>query len=314
MPESLKRRLRPLPQWQTVGLSAPQDLVEVDFYVDERRFTATGRNVIVALRPLTIGIALNEQSHSALESATIKVSLRFRDKASGHIVGKLRLIHATSKSVAGASLALFTVTGHSQRCLPWPYRPWNEWLQGRSNSKNTDPANFVISPQVLQQIMTFYICPRPVVLVSVDDGRHSNIFPMDLIGPITSGLFTLALRSTSQSVPTMIADRRVALSDVAFGDAAVAYSLGKHHRSIKVDVNALPFEIERSQQFALPVPSTAMRVRELRILHCESVGSHSLFVCETVSDTVKAEGHTLFHTSGLYHYFKLRQRQPLATA
>src|SRR6185369_14027293 len=96
----------------------------------------------------------------------------------------------------------------------WPYRSWNRWLQDRAMKKNTDPYNFVMAPQAVQQLMIFYICPRPVVLVSVDDGSHSNLFPMDLIGPIAPDRFTLALRSTSQSVPTMKSSRRLALSDI----------------------------------------------------------------------------------------------------
>ncbi len=116
------------------------------------------------------------------------------------------------------------------------------------------------------------------MLVSVDDGSHSNLFPMDLIGPISADRFTLALRTTSPSIPTMKSARRVALSDVPARDFATAYKLGIHHKNVKVEWHDLPFEIRRSQNFHLPYPAIALRVREFEILDFADIGSHTLFV------------------------------------
>jgi hypothetical protein len=142
------------------------------------------------------------------------------------------------------------------------------------------------------------------VLVSVDDGSHSNLFPMDLIGPVSADRFTLALRSTSPSIATMKSARRAALSDVPAREYATAYKLGIHHKNVKVEWDRLPFRIERSREFSLPCPSIALRVREIQILDFDTIGSHTFFVTQVISEHPTAEGTQFFHTSGIYQYFR----------
>jgi flavin reductase (DIM6/NTAB) family NADH-FMN oxidoreductase RutF len=169
---------------------------------------------------------------------------------------------------------------------------------------NRDPHNFAMPPDAAEQLMIFYICPRPVVLVSVDDGTHSNIFPMDLIGSIEPGWFTLALRSTNVSIPVMKRVRKVALSSIAAAQCATAYRLGAHHSRPAMDWSALPFEVGRSSHFSLPIPANALRVRELEICDYESIGTHTFFVTRVVCDSPLRNELQLFHTSGLHQDFR----------
>ena len=169
-------------------------------------------------------------------------------------------------------------------------------------------------PEAVQQQMIFYICPRPVVLVSVDDGSHSNLFPMDLIGPVSQDRFTLALRSTSPSIATMKSARRVALSDVPARDYATAYKLGAHHKNAMVDWDRLPFEIHRSREFSLPYPSIALRVRELQILDFDTIGSHTFFLTRKISEHAAGEAAQFFHTSGIYQHFRSCNGRPFPPA
>jgi len=169
-------------------------------------------------------------------------------------------------------------------------------------------------PEAVQQLMIFYICPQPVVLVSVDDGSHSNLFPMDLIGPVSADRFTLALRSTSQSVGTMKSARRVALADIPASARSTAYKLGVHHKNVKVDWDQLPFSIQRSPNFALPYPEIALRVREVEILDFDTIGSHTFFVTRIASELSVAEAPRFFHTSGIYQHYRTRNGHPFAAA
>jgi len=169
-------------------------------------------------------------------------------------------------------------------------------------------------PDAVQQQMIFYICPRPVVLVSVDDGSHSNLFPMDLIGPVSADRFTLALRSTSPSIPTMKSARRVSISDVPARDYATAYKLGVHHKNVKVEWDRLPFEVRRSREFSLPYPSIALRVRELQILDFDTIGSHTFFVTRVSSEDSAEEAAQFFHTSGIYQHFRSCNGRPFPRA
>jgi hypothetical protein len=153
-----------------------------------------------------------------------------------------------------------------------------------------------------------------VVLVSVADGSHSNLFPMDLIGPVSSDRFTLALRSTSPSIATMKSARRVVLSDVPARDYAAAYKLGIHHKNVMLDWDHLPFEIRRSGNFSLPYPAIALRTREVEILDFDSIGSHTFFVTRIASESSAVDGAQFFHTSGIYQHFRSRNGRPFPAA
>jgi flavin reductase (DIM6/NTAB) family NADH-FMN oxidoreductase RutF len=153
-----------------------------------------------------------------------------------------------------------------------------------------------------------------VFFVSVDDGQHSNVFPMDLVGPLQPDRFTLALRSTSPSVETMKSARRIALGDVPGDACQIAYQLGAHHKKQQIDWDSLPFQTLRSRQFSLRVPDIALRVREVEILDFQSVGSHTLFVGRICSEQALRTGPQLFHTSGIHQRLKVRLGRPFQEA
>src|ERR1700761_3014034 len=241
---ALKAWLRPLPQWPPIALQAPQKVVRVELRANHGTFDVTGRAVVASLRPFTLAVGLDAPTLTAIQ-ADPTPQLQFEDLDSHRTVGVLQLQQMRNWSTSGATLGLFEVRDGTQRCLQWPYRSWNRWLQNRRMRANTDPNNFFMPPAAVQQQMIFYICPRPVVLVSVDDGTHSNLFPMDLIGPVSADRFTLALRNTSPSIAAMQNSRRVALADVPARDFATAYKLGIHHTNVKVDWDRLPFQIRR---------------------------------------------------------------------
>jgi flavin reductase (DIM6/NTAB) family NADH-FMN oxidoreductase RutF len=314
LPTALKRRMRPLPEWPPVALRAPQDAVQIRLATVRGEFDVTRSAVIAALRPLTLGVGLDEQLMSAVADRS-QPQLQFVDLESRRTVGTLQLQHIRNWNTSGAVIGLFEVRRGTQRCLGWPYRPWNRWLQNRRTMRRkADPTNFFMPPEAVQQQMIFYICPRPVVLVSVDDGTHSNLFPMDLIGPVSSDRFTLALRSTSPSIPTMKSARRVALSDVPARDYATAYKLGVHHKNAMVDWDHLPFEIQRSRDFSLRYPAIALRVREIEILDFDTIGSHTFFVTRIASEHSGGNDGQFFHTSGIYQHFRSCNGRPFPPA
>ena len=90
-------------------------------------------------------------------------------------------------------------------------------LSGRAAARGAAPAQQPVqlsddTPD-LRASHVFYICPRPVVLVSVEHEGAGNLFPMDLIGPTDSPWFSMALRSTSPAVRLMQRSRRMALAE-----------------------------------------------------------------------------------------------------
>jgi flavin reductase (DIM6/NTAB) family NADH-FMN oxidoreductase RutF len=305
--------MRGLPQWSPVALQQPQQAVQVRMSSASGELDVTRYVVVAALNPLTLAIAGNDRTCSALEDHS-GPQLHFVDLESGRTVGQLHLKHLRNWDTSGITLGLFEVRNGTQCCVRWPYRSWNRWLQNRAMRKSTDPGNFSMPPEAVQQLMIFYICPRPVVLVSVDDGSHSNVFPMDLIGPVSADRFTLALRSTSQSVETMKTARRVVLADIPGSARSIAYKLGAHHKKVKVDWDKLPFSIRRSLNFALPYPDIALRVREVEILDFDTIGSHTFFVTRIASELEIAEAPRFFHTSGIYQHYRTRTGNPFVAA
>jgi flavin reductase (DIM6/NTAB) family NADH-FMN oxidoreductase RutF len=313
LPEGVKRLLRPLPQWSPVSLRDPQDAIEVMWTDGTRRVEVTHHNVVAGLRPLSVAIGWAAQASGAAP-ASLSSTLEFVDRESATLLGTLELGTGRRIEAPGVELMLFDLVGSVDRCLGWARRAADERLRQLRRRRTSDPYNFVLAPEALRQLLAFYICPRPVVLVSVDDGRHSNIFPMDLIGPVGGEWFTLALRSTSQSVPTMCSVRRMAISSVPGSHRETAYRLGAHHRQAQVDWGALPFSVTRSAHFALPVPDIAPRTRELEAVHVETIGSHTFFVTRVVSDTGPTDRALLHHTSGSHQYFRTRHGRAFAAA
>jgi len=313
VPEGIKRYLRPLPQWAAIGACQARGSVCVWLRSGGGCFDVTENHVVAALNTLTLALGLDVPLQRAVGDDH-EPSLVFVDRQSSHSLASLQLRYEKTLRIGAAELALYQVQGHQQRCVRWPYRAWNSWLQGRAARKNTDPANFAMTRDSQQQIMIFYIRPRPVVLVSVEHAEHVNIFPMDLIGPVLSDRFTLALRSTSRSVEAMKACGRIALSDITAGDVQIAHALGRHHRQATMDLATLPFAIERSPHFSLPIPAIALRIREFEIMDFAAVGSHTLFVCRQQFERRVRDGVPLCHTSGIYQHFRSRQRQPLTSA
>src|SRR5262249_45494887 len=160
--------------------------------------------------------------------------LQFVDRELARTIGVLQLRHRHNWTTAGADIGLFDVLRGAHRCAGWPRRAWDSWMYRRA-ARHARPENRIWLPAAVRQLMIFYLCPRPVFFVSVDDGEHSNVFPMDLVGPLPPERLTLALRNTSPSVETMKNTRRVALGDVPGTACQIAYQLGAHHKKQQID-------------------------------------------------------------------------------
>ncbi len=312
LPKALKRRLRPTGQWLAITMPASQHTVAVKLVTAAGEFVVTDNSAVAALRPFTLRVGLDPLMQAAVHDEP-EPQLHLVDRQLGRIIGVLHLRYLRDWRTAGAWLGLFEVAGGAHRCVHWPRRTWDSWMYERA-VRNVPRESLLMAPPAVQQMMVFYLRPRPVFLVSVDDGHHSNIFPMDLVGPLQPERFTLALRNTSPSVETIKNARRLALADLPGTACRIAYQLGAHHKQSQVDWDRLPFKTVRSRDFSLPVPAIALRVREVEILDFQTVGSHTLFVGRICSQGVFAEGAQLFHTSGIHQRLRIRYGRPFQEA
>src|SRR6202453_1614180 len=235
----------PIPQFCTVGLKDPQSEVRVWLRGLGAPLDVTDSNVIAAARPFTVGIGLKHIP----DEATIKhapLFLGFSDRyGDTRLLGEIQLSYAETINIGDGVLCLFRASRSTNRCLPRNV-VWRRYLdfarQQRRVAKGPTPPETQMIIREFFALSTFYICPRPVVLVSVVDGNAGNIFPMDLIGPVGGQHFTLALHGTSTAVSLMERSRRVALSGVPAEQASIAYALGQNHKKTDFRWNQIPLD------------------------------------------------------------------------
>jgi len=290
-------------QYCPVGLRDPQSEVSVWLHGLGAPRDVTHSNVVASARPLALGIGLEKE----LDLETVRrarPSLKFCEQQGEHrLLGEIGLRPTEAISLEDGQLVVFEPHQCKNYCVPRP-RLWARYLyiayrQRRSRNRSQAPE-LQIPAAHLHCLFVFYICPRPVVLVTVADADLVNIVPMDLIGPITTRCFSLALHSTSTAAPLMVGSRRVALSDVPSERAAVAYQLGRNHKVPCADVDHLPFATTSSARFRLPVPSFALRVREMVIESVRPMGGYTLFLASAVEDHRLADGPQFFLVHGFY--------------
>ncbi|MBI3732990.1 MAG: hypothetical protein HY259_05970 [Chloroflexi bacterium] len=300
-----------IPEYAAVGLRPPQTQVQVCLEGLGAALDVTFNHVAVALRPFTIGLCLNPLTTRA-ELERARLSLVFRERSPREPqMGRIELAVKGMIPLGAHSFWLFETTDSVNDCLPaWQVRlnEWARWWRGR---KSRNPYNFRMIAAERRSIDVFYGCPRPVVLVSTAFEDASNIFPMDLIGPVDAPYFLMALRNTSPSIRLMQGSRRMSLSSVPHTLSPVVYDLGKHHRKERIDWTSLPFRAMPSPLWGLPVPESALAVRDVQVEQWQVVGSHTLFVTTVAREQTMADAPHLFHISGLYQQSLARRGRAL---
>jgi flavin reductase (DIM6/NTAB) family NADH-FMN oxidoreductase RutF len=292
----------------TVGIANPGAVTRIMLDGLDAPIDVSRDHVPVSLRPFCIGLRLDRSiSEATLRAARLHLVLSDWDEPHA-IRGRLAL---RLQQKIDPCVWVFEVIDSTNYCLSVPHmlaREARDWYYRKKKKKN--PYNFVMTPHALRALNVYYMRPRPVSLVTVMDGGESDLFPMDLIGPLSSGNFTLALRSTSPAIRLMRHSRRIAVSAIPASFKRAAYSLGTHHKTLCVDWNGLPFTTISSQEFALPVPRDALLVRELEIQAVHEINSHTFFVTTVMRETRSGDGEAFCHVAGPYAFVRNMERLP----
>jgi flavin reductase (DIM6/NTAB) family NADH-FMN oxidoreductase RutF len=297
----------------TVGLRVPQSEISVWLDGIETPRDVTSINVIAGTRPLVIGIGSDTKESRPFATHQRPV-LVLREQNAGHqTLGKISLNWVDTLSVGPAHLHLFRASHSSNYCLPKP-RQWvrhlyHRYQQSRSGSRPT-ALDAKMPHRELECLFTFYICPRPVALVSAMDHGAGNIFPMDLIGDFADGYFSLALRNTSAAASLLESSGKFALSDIPMQHIKLACELGKNHNQTSVDLRHTGFSTRTSPSFALPVPQFSLRVREMQIETMRNVGSHKLFLARIIADQRFSDDLQPHFIHGFYQSWRQQAATP----
>jgi len=264
-------------------------------------------HVPVSLRPLVLGIRLDE-----VVGELASPQLELHDAIDhDRLLARIDLKPLGRVPLTSGALRLFETTRCGNWCASAPTR-WTRyalaWQHARRASARGDALR--MSASDLRCLNAYYIAPRPVYLVSVAHDDRTNVFPMDLVGPVSSGEFLLALRATSPSIEIIETSRQIAMSGAPANRLAAIYALGAHHHESSVDLSILPFVFERSELFKLPVLSGMGLVRELSVKEVHRFGSHVLFVARIERDAGRTE-EQLAHVSGMYAEHLATQGRPM---
>ncbi|HLK94051.1 MAG TPA: hypothetical protein VKZ18_29430 [Polyangia bacterium] len=288
--------VRRIPQFAIVGLPVPQRDVEVILETPRTEIDVTTNNVAVSLQPLRLGIGVRAPSPSE------EMALAFRARADRRLLARLRLRYERSLGDGGAPggrrLAIFRPVAGDDACVGRlrrsVYYGWKRWSARRPPSPVGPFSDF-------KNLLSFYICPRPVALVSVMEADgHGNLFPMDLMGPTATPFFVAALKNASRSTALVQRARRMVVSRIPLALSAQAYALAAQHRVWHADWKALALPLMPSPAFGFPVPAQALTVTELEVREWQVMGSHTALLSLPVHEEVVSPGEGMHHVSGLY--------------
>ncbi len=297
-----------LPQQFTVGMRDPQSEVTVWLHGLDKPYDVTSRHVMACVKPLTIGVVFEPEWNFPQNGKGQRLSLRFQERGgNGKLVGEI-LLEGPGVPAPSPGLLLFGVRGSRNYCLAkprlWLHQLHLAYLRWRFNNN----PEIKITPREAHAMIVFFICPRPVVLVSVVHEGAGNVFPMNLMGPVGEGRFAFSLNSTRHAAPIVGRAGRLAISNVPLAQATLARQLGKNHLKDSIDMTQLPFAARTSPTFGFPVPEFAVRVRELEIEFHERLGSHTFFIARLVDDEPMTAAPEFFYVHGIYQAWRIHNR------
>ena len=290
-----------LPQQVTVAICEPQDEIAVWLHGGKCPRDVTYLHSIACASPFTVCIPFEGVEEVERQCGGDKMSLELRQRRGAQrLLGKLRLRYDKTIPVGESCLGLFQAKSCVNYCMP-RVRFWAHYLQQVYwRWRDGKVPNVRMAALDAHAMMVMFICPRPVVLVTAMEEQGGNLFPMNLMGYLGEGRYSLALNSERQASQCVKRAGRVALSSVPFEKADVARQLGKHHLQGAIDWTQLPFKVRSSCRFGFPVPEFALRVKELKVEAVEELGSHTFFVARVFGEEMYASGPNFFMIHGIY--------------
>jgi flavin reductase (DIM6/NTAB) family NADH-FMN oxidoreductase RutF len=153
--------------------------------------------------------------------------------------------------------------------------------------------------------MVVFICPHPIMLVSVGGKADGNIFPMNILGDLGNGYMGFALRGERLASGLVERAGRIALSSLPVSQGALAYQLANNHTKKSIDWSQLPFATKMSSEFSIPVPEFSPRVIEVEIKSVRAIGSHRFFIARIVREDNFFDGLEFCSIHGFYQSWRL---------
>ncbi len=262
MTSRLRRLLRPFaPRYEALGLATAPGEVRVELEADGTATDVTTAHVAASLRPFAIAVGYAGGAWARLVV-----------RRAGAEVGAIELERVAPNGSSEVAI-LRRGAVHDGRAA----RRSIVGLRGRDLDDRA--------------VALYYVLPRPVGIVALATGA---LFPMDLVGPLGTGRFALALRRESRALGTIRATRRLAWCLAPAARRETVYELGRFHTSAG-PVDPPPFGRVPSPRFHLSCPDFSLAIAEIEVDATVQAGSHVLLVGRSVAESRLAPGPALFH-------------------
>jgi flavin reductase (DIM6/NTAB) family NADH-FMN oxidoreductase RutF len=172
---------------------------------------------------------------------------------------------------------------------------------------NNKPGNVYLPGNLYHQVQIAYAVPRKICLITVGSNDKFNLFPTDLHGRYNAH-YIISLRKDGKACAQVEAMRNILISDMAATSFKEVYALGKNHMKEIKEAAAFNFSAVHSAQLHLPIPSHAIRYKELELLSSFDCGIHRLLIFNILNEqTVDKTGETLAHVHNVYATWRYRQ-------
>ncbi|RXH54182.1 flavin reductase [Granulicella sibirica] len=229
------------------------------------------------------------------------VSLHFVERAGQRqVLGKIDLQYHSTVATSGPELRLYRATDCISTCLPRHRR----WIRSLYFAHERWQARRSGRPQILSLDNrcneVVFLCPRPVVLVSLFQAGAGNIFPLNLMGRVGEHHFVFALNASKKAGAAVSNHSQFAISTVPFEQAQVVRDMGAHHHQTSIDFAHLPFSLHPSPSLGIPVPDFALTVRELQIESALPLGSHNFFIARILGTQTQTSAPEFHRIHGIY--------------
>jgi flavin reductase (DIM6/NTAB) family NADH-FMN oxidoreductase RutF len=309
--ESLRRLFRgedaDLPQQCALGTPDPQAQVRVWLRGPAGHIDVTDSHSLACGAPFKLGVYFDSGTRIAAGEA-YRLHMHAEDTQQT-LLGEVSLECEGAIEAEGTRITLFGARGFRNLCLP-AFDVWRQYAfftYQRWNARHRKASDEVKPTWLAFHCMTvLFICPRPVVLVSVAHQGRFNMFPMNLMANAPDGHFVFALNSHRKACPLILDAGRLTICSVPVDKASDARALARNHRAETIDEKSLTFGLRRSPNLGLPVPEFATRIRELEVVYSHNLGSHTLVMAKITHDERWEQRAEFFMIHGIYQTWRRR--------
>lgn len=286
-------------------VTVPDSIQEkVYLEVNDQLINVSHLHWLLCIEPVVFGIWIEKAAHQAAICRSTTCKLYFSggnkedtDAVSWPVEAELSFTRIQAIEEAAGSLFLLKVEKSHIRQLNAIKR---YLLFRRYYQKNG------LTFQQFTSFVAAYSYPRRIRVVSFRQDDYYNIFPMDLLGDISScNRYVFGLRHSNVALAKIIATGKLVVAEAPFAQKDTIYRLGAHHSSSPPSIDALPFNTIQSKNHGFYVPDWALSYREIDVLKTINLGSHMLiWGASTEEQVLQAPAGHLYLVHFLHHLYQ----------